>query len=283
MRVTPTAPVAGAAAAMATRQPENRRRQGRIAREAARLLREGEQPDLPAAVQKAARRVCRAKPRRGEIPDSREITAELARLAYQYEGSDLLERDGGAVGSGGEEFEGERPDEDARFAAYRGLLDDLADVRLGSPRRPRGDCLTHSLQVYVFASRETAWDEEFLTAALLHDVGKAIHYRDPVPATLEALDGLVTERTRWFVERLEEGRRWIGGALSPRARRRLQAHPDGEALKTLARCDAAGVRRAMRVPQLDEALGELRALAAWTGDWDVPEEADPRENWVPSP
>ena len=164
--------------------------------------------------------------------------------------------------------------DDDRFAAYRALLDDLADVRLDSPKHPEGDCLTHSLQVYVFATRETAWDEEFLLAALLHDVGKALHYRDPVPATLEALDGLVTDRTRWFVERLEEGRRWIGGALSPRAWRRLAAHPDGESLKALARCDAAGVRRAMRVPQLDEALEDLRALSDWTGGWEDPELAE---------
>ncbi|MFH5805413.1 hypothetical protein ACG2DA_15295, partial [Alienimonas sp. DA493] len=251
---------------MATSRRENPRRQSRIAREAARMLREGEQPDLPAAVQKAARRVCRARPRIGEIPDPREVTAELARLAYRDELADdePAERDDAPPPT--VEYD------DDRFVAYRALLDDLADVKLGSPRRPEGDCLTHSLQAYVFATRETAWDEEFLLAALLHDVGKAIHYRDPVPATLEALDGLVTERTRWFVERLEEGRRWIGGALSPRALRRLTAHPDGEALKALARCDAAAVRRAMRVPQLDEALAQLRALSDWTGGWEDPEE-----------
>ncbi|QDT15419.1 hypothetical protein [Alienimonas californiensis] len=262
---------------MATARQENQRRQSRIAREAARLLRGGEQPDLSAALQKAARRVCRARPRIGEIPDPREVTAELARLEYQDEQEGwAADDDAPAAGH-----------DDDRFAAYRALLDDLADVKLGSPRHPEGDCLTHSLQAYAFATRETAWDEEFLLAALLHDVGKAIHYRDPVPATLEALDGLVTERTRWFVERLEEGGRWIEGKLSPRAWRRLAAHPDGEALKALARCDAAAVRRAMRVPQLDEALAEIRALSDWTGDWqetdDAPDEilwtADDRCGW----
>lgn len=237
---------------------DNPRRQGRIAREAARLLREGRQPTLSDAVQKAARRICGARPRIGEIPDPREVAAELARLDHQAEFPEATEPVGATAR------------DDDRFAAYRTLLDDLADVKLGSPQRPGGDALTHSLQAYTFAAHETAWDEEFLLAALLHDVGRAIYFRDPVPATLEALDGLVTDRTRWFIEQLAEGRRWIGGKLSPRAWRRLAAHPDGEMLKALARCDAAAVRRAMRVPQLDEALDQIRALSDWTGDWDAP-------------
>ena len=238
--------------------PTNPRRRGRIVREAARMIRDLEQPDIPAALAKAARRVHRRRPWRDEVPDPREVCAELDRLAWRDESFVTPERDDSSPDPG---------HDDARFAAYRVLLDDLADVRQGRARHPEGDCLTHSLQVYVFARQETAWDEEFLLAALLHDVGKAIHYRDPVPAALEALDGLVTDRTAWFVARQAEGRRWVAGDLSPRALRRLSAHPDGELLKTLARCDAKGTRRAMRVPQLDEALEELRALSDYAGTW----------------
>ena len=226
-------------------------------REAARLVRELEQPDPAAAVREAARRVGRRRPRRGEVPPVRLVTSELDRLAHRD--------DAGAPPVHDDLFTG--PDAD-RFAAYRQMLDDLADVRQGSARHPEGDCLTHSLQVYVFAKGHTSWDEEFLLAALLHDVGKAAHYRDPVPATLELLDGLITDRTRWLIEHQSEGRRWVGGVLSPRALRRLSAHPDGEDLKALARCDRAGTRRAMRVPRLDEALAEVRALSEWAGSWD---------------
>ena len=40
---------------------------------------------------------------------------------------------------------------------------------------PEGDALYHSLQVFALASDRLPYDEEFLTAALLHDVGKAIN------------------------------------------------------------------------------------------------------------
>ena len=223
------------------------------------MIREYEQATVPAALAKAARRIHGVRPRRGEVPDPREVHAELDRLAW---------RDASLPTPQADDSSSAPEEDDARFAAYRALLDDLADVKQGAARHPEGDCLTHSLQVYVFARVESAWDEEFLLAALLHDVGKAIHYRDPVPAALEALDGLVTDRCAWLIERQSEGRRWIAGDLSPRALRRLSAHPDGELLKTLARCDRAGTRRAMRVPQLHEALAELRALSDYAGTWE---------------
>ena len=54
--------------------------------------------------------------------------------------------------------------------------------------------LYHSLQVFELAREALPYDEEFLLAALLHDVGKAIDARDHVAAGLEALDGHITPR-----------------------------------------------------------------------------------------
>ena len=39
---------------------------------------------------------------------------------------------------------------------------------------PEGDALYHSLQVFDLACEESPYDEDFLLAALLHDVGKAM-------------------------------------------------------------------------------------------------------------
>ena len=54
----------------------------------------------------------------------------------------------------------------------------------------------------ITACRSSSWlaksgpyDEEFLLAALLHDVGKAIDPSDHVEAALQALEGSITERT----------------------------------------------------------------------------------------
>ena len=61
----------------------------------------------------------------------------------------------------------------------------------GSPEyHPEGDVLYHSLQVFELARDRRPYDEEFLLAALLHDVGKGLDRADHVEAGLEALDGL---------------------------------------------------------------------------------------------
>ena len=64
---------------------------------------------------------------------------------------------------------------------------------------PEGDVLYHSLQVFELARDELPYDEEFLLAALLHDVGKAIDPADHVQAALDALGETVTERTAWLI------------------------------------------------------------------------------------
>src|SRR5437773_10933198 len=64
----------------------------------------------------------------------------------------------------------------------------------------RSDVLYHLLQVFELARDERPWDEEFLLAALLHDVGKGIDPHDHVAAALQVLDGLITPRTAWLIE-----------------------------------------------------------------------------------
>src|SRR5215469_9283482 len=89
-----------------------------------------------------------------------------------------------------------RPDP---YAIFRMLLLPLEEVK-GSPKyHPEGDVLYHSLQVFELARDARPYDEEFLLAALLHDVGKGLDPANHVAAALAALDGLITERTAFFV------------------------------------------------------------------------------------
>lgn len=152
-----------------------------------------------------------------------------------------------------------------RFSAYEALLEPLEQVRQHPRYHPEGDALYHSLQVFCLARDELPYDEEFLLAALLHDVGKTIDPKDHVEAGLEALDGLVTPRTAWLIEHHAEAQQLHQGTLGVRSRRRLEVSDDFDELVLLARCDRLGRQRGIRVPEVRDALDELRELDQMCG------------------
>ncbi|HZN33807.1 MAG TPA: HD domain-containing protein, partial [Pirellulaceae bacterium] len=147
------------------------------------------------------------------------------------------------------------------FQVFQSLLLPLENVKQNLKYHPEGDALYHSLQVFDHARDASPYDEEFLLAALLHDVGKAIDPEDHVAAGLEALDGFITDRTRWFIEHHMEAQQDLDQTLGQRARRRLRESPDYDDLITLARCDRAGRQIGAQAPELEEALDYLRELA----------------------
>jgi hypothetical protein len=153
-----------------------------------------------------------------------------------------------------------------RFQIYEMLLLPLENVKEDPKYHPEGDALYHSLQVFELARIELPYDEEFLLAALLHDVGKAIDRHDHVAAGLEALAGHITPRVAWLIEHHMEGQGLLDGSLGARARRRLEASDDYEELKLLARCDRNGRRPGAQTPDLDEAIDYLRELARTCGE-----------------
>jgi hypothetical protein len=156
-----------------------------------------------------------------------------------------------------------RPD---RFQVYESLLLPLEAVRENRRYHPENDALYHSLQVFDHARNELPYDEEFLLAALLHDVGKAIDPAQHVAAALEALDGYITERTAWMIEHHMLGHQLRDGTLGLRAKRRLKRSEDYELLLLLARCDDAGRQMGASAPELEEALDYLRDLAQNCGE-----------------
>ena len=149
-----------------------------------------------------------------------------------------------------------------RFQVYQSLLLPLENVKQNLKYHPEGDALYHSLQVFDHARDALAYDEEFLLAALLHDVGKAIDPHDHVAAGLEALDGFITERTKWFIEHHMEAQQDMDGTLGAARRRRLKESPDYDELLTLARCDRAGRQSGAQAPELEEAL-VLQSVTSW--------------------
>lgn len=152
-----------------------------------------------------------------------------------------------------------------RFQIYQMLLLPLENVKESPKYHPEGDCLYHSLQVFDLARREIPYDEEFLLAALLHDVGKAIDPQDHVAAGLEALEGFITPRTAWLIEHHMEAHGLTDGTIGARVRRRLEDSDDFEELVLLARCDAWHMCGAT-APDVDEALQYLRNLIRTCGE-----------------
>jgi predicted HD phosphohydrolase/predicted nucleotidyltransferase len=147
-----------------------------------------------------------------------------------------------------------------RFALFRILLEPLEGVKQSPKYHPEGDALYHSLQVFELARDERPYDEEFLLAALLHDVGKAIDPSDHVAAALEALEGSISERTAWLIEHHMEAQSYRDATLGHRARLRLRESEWFDDLLLLHELDRRGRVRGAFVCELDEALDYLRGM-----------------------
>lgn len=143
---------------------------------------------------------------------------------------------------------------------FRMLLLPLEEVKQHARHHPEGDALYHSLQVFDLAREERPWDSEFLLAALLHDVGKGIDSADHTRAGVEALEGLVTDRTLALIAGHMEALSYVDGKMGKRARRRIEASEHFEDLLLLRDCDNRGRVPGVEVSTVDEALEVIRAL-----------------------
>src|SRR5205814_8589240 len=108
-------------------------------------------------------------------------------------------------------------------AVFRSLLLPLENVQQAAKHHPEGDVQYHLLQVFELARAARPYDEEFLLAALLHDVGKGIDPYDHVAAALSVLEGFITERTQFLIEHHMEALAYKAGTLGARMRRFLEA------------------------------------------------------------
>lgn len=154
-----------------------------------------------------------------------------------------------------------------RFLQYEALLLPLENVKQSPKWHPEGDALYHSLQVFDLARDHLPYDEEFLLAALLHDVGKGIDPHDHVQAGLEVLGDQITQRTHWLIAHHMEAALVVDGTIGARAKRRLKESEDYEELILLARCDREGRKVGVETSELEEAIDYLRQLSYECDAW----------------
>ena len=147
-----------------------------------------------------------------------------------------------------------------RFAVYRVRLLPLEGIKQTPKFHPEGDALYHSLQVFHLAREVRPYDEEFLLAALLHDVGKAIDEKAHCAAAVEALRGAVTERTLWLIEHHMDLLAARERSLTARARRDLEQSEYHDDLKLLRELDDAGRVTGAVVESLDAVLAYIKGL-----------------------
>ena len=152
-----------------------------------------------------------------------------------------------------------------RFQVFEALMLPLENVKQSPRYHPEGDALYHSLQVFDLACDELPYDEEFLLAALLHDVGKGIDPDDHVAAGLEAVAEFITPRSHWLIANHMQAHKMHDGELGARAKKRLRQHESFDELILLGECDRAGRQAGVPASDLDEALDYIRQLGITFG------------------
>ncbi len=222
------------------------------------LLREASEADFYTAKRKAAA-VLGQRVRPGDLPSDAEVRDEVLALARSKTAPERGrgESDHEPEPEGVVERMGDHVD---RFAIYRLRLQPLHDVKQNAKYHPEGDALYHSLQVFELARAARPYDEEFLLAALLHDIGKAIDPANHVAAGLEALEGAITERTAWLIEHHMDLLARPGRPVSPKVRKALEDSEYFEDLVLLRDLDDAGRVPGVPVATVDEALAYVRDL-----------------------
>jgi hypothetical protein len=238
----------------------------RVAFEAARVIYEREEKGNLQAKRKAARRFRGGEIRRRDLPSDREIREHIGDVARMIELQRLAEPRQFGPSIVDENFAESSSSSPVRFRTYELLLEPLENVKENPEVHPEGDVLYHSLQVFELAKAAIPYDEEFLLAALLHDVGKAIDPHDHVAAGLEALDGSITERTAWLIEHHTAALSLRDGTLGARFRHRLEAAESYEELMLLADCDRRGRGVGVPVSDIRKTIAYLRDLAAECGE-----------------
>jgi hypothetical protein len=196
--------------------------------------------------------------RPGDLPSDTEVREQL--IALKRDWAQLPETADELPEAEPEALIGPLAEHLDRFAIYKMRLEPLEQVKQNPKQHPEGDALFHSLQVFHLARDIRPYDEEFLLAALLHDVGLAVDPQDHVAAGVDALRGSVTERTLWLVAHHMDLAPRRERALSPKLKRELDESEYAEDLRLLRELDEAGRVPGEPVDTLEDVLRYLKGL-----------------------
>jgi HD domain-containing protein len=213
---------------------------------------EASEGDYYSAKRKAAA-VLGHRVRPGDLPSDSEVREQLLSLARSRSGPSYVSADQPALDDEDPPELAAMADHLDRFAIYRMRLLPLESVKQNPKSHPEGDALYHSLQVFELAREARPYDEEFLLAALLHEVGKAVDPQDHVAAAVESLRGTLTERTAWLIAHQMD-------PPGPRSRQAIETPEYLDDLELLRDLDEAGRVPGAHVGTIDEALDYLRGL-----------------------
>jgi len=147
------------------------------------------------------------------------------------------------------------------YLVWSMLLPPLERVKQDPQWHPEGDALYHSLQAFDLARQRYPYDEEMISAALLHDVGKAVDLNDHVAAGLGALEGTLSPRVEFLIAHHMHALAYADGTLPQRLRHQIRASEWFEDLLNLREIDNDARQRGVDVCTVDEAIDHLRQMA----------------------
>ncbi|WP_337176554.1 HD domain-containing protein [Paludisphaera sp.] len=225
-------------------------------------LQAASEQDYYAAKRKAAA-VLGHRIRPGDLPSDDEVRDQF--VALQKERAATEDDEGEGEEESPPEPEGDLPvpalsETIDRFAVYRLRLAPLEGVKQDPATHPEGDALYHSLQVFHLAREARPYHEEFLLAALLHDVGKAMGTRDHAAAAVDSLRGAVTDRTLWLIARHMDLHPNVHKKLGAKQRREIEESEYADDLRLLRECDDAGRVPGAVVESMEQALDYIKGL-----------------------
>ena len=120
------------------------------------------------------------------------------------------------------------------------ILEKCKGVEQEERYHPEGDVLTHSLQVFQLACRESN-DLDLILAALLHDVGKSVDRLEHTKKTLDLVDEQVSMKTLWLIKNHMRVWAYLKGEMKRLGKcQELIEHPWFPELVQLARWDQMG-------------------------------------------